>query len=572
MKGYVMTTATRMVKRSIPLLIAALALMVVPKTVLALNGCYIFVSINLTSTGFPYNVAFYAKVGSNRLVHWPTITAGLFNKTIPITLSERAPQVSILFLNKTINYVSSKPPFFYTAELTATWSYAVYPINITNYVSYTQLGPWLNMTMINNSCRYLHAYVVLRPVPAIINARPDWVYFSAFMVMLILLIGILLIIIYLLLIKPIKKPISSSSALLGVYHFSRGILIFLVTSIINIIMTMIFLMSSILTGSPPPVLALSSGFTVFNHVTANLLYVTSQGQLTVGNLASIARYMTMTSIVIDVVYALFIVAMVFLKDGFFRLGFINDNVQIGYYGSLVNIFGIILLMIAYPAIIILAEPFAIYAIEHVAPPIVPSIVSIAEELIMAAVLGLIGLIVLLVGFIMILIATYRLLLTYSPTTRHLSTAIALLIIGIILNLVSIMGIGLGLITYAPAIAYLYYLTTLTLNRVSNLNDVDALILSAEHELDMARASTYPIDNLKRAFNYAVKALAIREGLPEVQDAVRIGHWTSQLVTSAVMRLSDKLPMAKELWLVLSQGPVTNIDEVIGKVKELLRML
>ncbi len=33
----------------------------------------------------------------------------------------------------------------------------------------------------------------------------------------------------------------------------------------------------------------------------------------------------MTSIVIDVVYALFIVAMVFLKDGFFRLGFINDT-------------------------------------------------------------------------------------------------------------------------------------------------------------------------------------------------------------------------------------------------------
>ncbi len=63
-----MTTATRMVKRSIPLLIAALALMVVPKTVLALNGCYIFVSINLTSTGFPYNVAFYAKVGPNRFV------------------------------------------------------------------------------------------------------------------------------------------------------------------------------------------------------------------------------------------------------------------------------------------------------------------------------------------------------------------------------------------------------------------------------------------------------------------------------------------------------------------------
>ncbi len=135
-----------------------------------------------------------------------------------------------------------------------------------------------------------------------------------------------------------------------------------------------------------------------------------------------------------------------------------------------------------------------------------------------------------------------------------------------------MGIGLGLIIYAPAIAYLYYLTTLALNRVSNLNDVDALILSAEHELDMARTSTYPIDNLKRAFNYAVKALTIRERLPEVQDAVRIGHWTSQLVTSAVMRLSDKLPMAKELWLVLSQGSITNINEVIGKVRELLRVL
>ncbi len=37
-----------------------------------------------------------------------------------------------------------------------------------------------------------------------------------------------------------------------------------------------------------------------------------------------------------------------------------------------------------------------------------------------------------------------------------------------------------------------------------------------------------------------------------------------------MRLSDKLPMVKELWLILSQGSVTNIEEVISKVKELLR--
>ncbi len=567
-----MTTAIHMAKRSIPLLIAALALMVVPKAVLALDGCYIFTSINLTSTGFPYSIAFYVKVSPSRFVHWPPITAGLFNKTIPITLSEKIPQVDILFLNKTINYVSPKPPFFYTAELTATWSYTVYPANITNYVSYAQLGPWLNMTMINNSCRYLRAYVVLRPVPAIINARPDWTYFCAFIVMLVLLVGILLIIICLFLIKPIKKPISNSSASLGVYSFGRGMLIFLITITISIVMTMTFLMSSILTGSPPPVLALSSGFTVFNHVVANLLYVTSQGRLTVGNLASITMYMIVMSIMIDVVYALFIVAMVFLKDGFSRLGFINDNVRIGYYGSLINIFGIILLMIAYPVIIILAEPLAIYAIEHVTPSITPGIVSIVEGLITAAVLGLIGLIVLLVGFIMTLIATYRLLLTYSPTTRYLSAAIALLIIGIILNLVSVMGISLGLITYAPAIAYLYYLTTLTLNRVSNLNDIDALILSAEHELDVARTSAYPIDDLKRAFNYAVKALAIRDGLPEVQDAVRIGHWTDQLTTSAVMRLSDKLPTVKELWLILSQGSVINIDDVIGKVKELLRTL
>ncbi len=133
-----------------------------------------------------------------------------------------------------------------------------------------------------------------------------------------------------------------------------------------------------------------------------------------------------------------------------------------------------------------------------------------------------------------------------------------------------MGIGLGLIIYAPVIAYLYYLTTLAPNRVSNLNDVDALILSAEHELNIAKTSTYPVDNLRRAFNYAVKALAIREGgLPEVQDAVRIGHWTGQLVTSAVMRLSDKLLTVRELWLVLDQGSVTNINETIGKVKELL---
>ncbi|WP_054856675.1 hypothetical protein [Vulcanisaeta sp. JCM 16159] len=89
---------------------------------------------------------------------------------------------------------------------------------------------------------------------------------------------------------------------------------------------------------------------------------------------------------------------------------------------------------------------------------------------------------------------------------------------------------------------------------------------------MARTSTYPIDDLKRAFNYAVKALAIREGLPEAQDAVRIGHWTDQPVTSAIMRLSDKLPTVKELWPVLSQGSVINIDDVIGKVKELLRTL
>ncbi len=444
---------------------------------------------------------FYTEVGPSHFVRWPPITAGLFNKTIPITLNERAPQVNILFLNKTINYVSPKPPFFYTAELTATWSYAVYPANITNYVSYIQLGPWLNMTMISNSCRYLYAYVVLRPVPSIINVRPNWMYFSAFMVMLVLLIGgALLIIIYLLFIKPIKKPVNSSSASLGVYHFGRGMLIFLITSIINITMTITFLISSIFTGSPPPALALSSGFTVLNHVTTNLLYVTPQGRLTAGNLAGIAMYMTMTSIIIDIVYALFIVAMVFLKDGFFRLSFINDNIRIGYYGSLVNIFGIIFLMIAYPAIIILAEPLAIYAIEHVTPPsITPGIVSIVEGgLMMAAVLGLIGIIILLVGFIMTLTATYRLLLNYSPTVRYLSIAIALLIISIILNLVSIMGIGLGLIIYTPAIAYLYYLTTLALNRVSNLSDVDALILSAEHELDTARTSTYPIDNLRTA--------------------------------------------------------------------------
>ncbi len=92
---------------------------------------------------------------------------------------------------------------------------------------------------------------------------------------------------------------------------------------------------------------------MINHVTTNLLYVTLQGQLTVGNLAGIATYMTMTLIIINMVYAMFIAAMIFLKDGFLKLGFINDNVQIGYYGSLVNIFGIILLMIAYSAMIIL---------------------------------------------------------------------------------------------------------------------------------------------------------------------------------------------------------------------------
>ncbi len=113
--------------------------------------------------------------------------------------------------------------------------------------------------MINNSCEFLRAYVILRPVPTIINARPDWVYFSAFVVMLVLLIGILLIITYLLLIKPIGKPASNSSAPLGVYRFGHGMLIFLVMNIINIIMTIAFLMSSILMGSPPPALALSSG-------------------------------------------------------------------------------------------------------------------------------------------------------------------------------------------------------------------------------------------------------------------------------------------------------------------------
>ncbi len=135
---------------------------------------------------------------------------------------------------------------------------------------------------------------------------------------------------------------------------------------------------------------------------------------------------------------------------------------------------------------------------------------------------------------------------------------------------SVTGVNLGLIIHAPTIAYLYYLTTLMLGRVADLNDVGALILNAEHELGMARTSTYPIDNLRRAFNYVVKALAIREGLPEVQGAVRTGHWTNQLITSAVMRLSDKLLTVKELWLSLNQESLTNIDETIGKVRELLR--
>lgn len=565
-----MITAIRMVKRSIPLLIVALALMVVPKAVFALGGCYIFAYINLTSTGFPYSVVFYVKVSPSYLVHWPPVTAGLFNKTVPITLSEGAPQVSILFLNKTINYVSPKPPFFYTAELTVTWSYAVYPTNITNYVAYAQLGPWLNMTMISNSCRYLSTYVVLRPVPTIINARPNWAYFGTFIVMLALLVGALLIITYLLLIKPIRKPASNSLVSFGIYRFGRGMLIFLVTSIINIIMTIAFLMSSISMGSPPPALALSSGLTVLNHVTTNLLYVTPQGRLTMGNLAGIATYMTITSAIIDVVDALLIIAMVFLKDGFSKLGLINDNVRIGYYGSLISIFGIVFLMAAYPMIIITAEPLAIYAIEHVTPPITQSTISIIEGIITAAILGLIGAIISLSGFIMTLAATYRLLSTYSPTIKYIGLAIIMLIIGFVLNFVSIMGISLGLIIYAPTIAYLYYLTTLVLGRVANLNDVGALILSAEHELDMARTSTYPIDNLRRAFNYVVKALAIREGLPEVQDVVRTGHWTNQLITSAVMRLLNKLPTVKELWLSLNQESLTNIDETIGKVRELLR--
>ncbi|WP_054848832.1 hypothetical protein [Vulcanisaeta sp. JCM 14467] len=67
-------------------------------------------------------------------------------------------------------------------------------------------------------------------------------------------------------------------------------------------------------------------------------------------------------------------------------------------------------------------------------------------------------------------------------------------------------------------------------------------------------------------------MAIREGLPETQDAARTGYWTNQLITSAVMRLSDKLPTVKELWLSLSQGSVTNIDETINKVKEILKIV
>ncbi|WP_054848830.1 DUF973 family protein [Vulcanisaeta sp. JCM 14467] len=98
----------------------------------------------------------------------------------------------------------------------------------------------------------------------------------------------------------------------------------------------------------------------------------------------------------------------------------GGNVRIGYYGSLVNIFGIILLMIAYPAIFILAEPFAVYAIEHVTPSITPGIISAAEGLLTAAILALIGIIILFVGFIMTIIATYRLLTTYSPTTKYLA--------------------------------------------------------------------------------------------------------------------------------------------------------
>ncbi|GAB6943746.1 hypothetical protein JCM14467A_05280 [Vulcanisaeta sp. JCM 14467] len=545
--------------------------MIVPKAVIALGGCYIFTNINLTSTGFPYSVVFYTRISPSRFARWPPITAGLFNKTIPITLSERAPQVSISFLNETINYVSPNPPFFYTAKLTATWSYAVYPINITNYIAYAQLGPWFNITMINNSCKFLRTYVVLRPVPTIINARPDWLYFSAFIVILVLLIGALSTIIYLLLIKPMRRPTSNSSVPLGIYRFGRGMLIFLVTSIINIIMTITFLMSSILTGSSLMNPSLRNPSLRKTMATMNSAYTASMITDAIVMYVAIPARFPMVNRPWGVTYSRFATwpGTVRPLDNA-RAG--GGNVRIGYYGSLVNIFGIILLMIAYPAIFILAEPFAVYAIEHVTPSITPGIISAAEGLLTAAILALIGIIILFVGFIMTIIATYRLLTTYSPTTKYLGAAIALLMVSIILNLVGITGVSLGIITYAPAIAYLYYLTTLALDRIANFNDIDALMLSAERELDMARVSTYPIDNLRRAFNYAVKALAIREGLPETQDAARTGYWTNQLITSAVMRLSDKLPTVKELWLSLSQGSVTNIDETINKVKEILKIV
>lgn len=93
-----------------------------------------------------------------------------------------------------------------------------------------------------------------------------------------------------------------------------------------------------------------------------------------------------------------------------------------------------------------------------------------------------------------------------------------------------------------------------------------MILSAEAELKVAEGNAYPpLNNLRRAFSYVVKALALKEGLPEAKESLRDGKWTYQQITRAVMRLSDEMPVIKELWLKLNQTTEINVDEVINKI-------
>ena len=98
------------------LMVTLVLILVILRPVLVFADCSVPLNINFTSTGFLYTINIYT--GNNLL----TVNAGIGNtgRTFFITENEG---VDLLFVNKTIYYVSPVPPFFYTAELTANWNY-----------------------------------------------------------------------------------------------------------------------------------------------------------------------------------------------------------------------------------------------------------------------------------------------------------------------------------------------------------------------------------------------------------------------------------------------------------------